>query len=461
MDILAQIILATALAVGSAIGLLIVAAVARQFLYVGKPNEVLIFSGRQRQLADGRSIGYREVVGGGWRLRIPVLEKVERMDLSTLPIDIKVTAAYSRGGIPLNVHAVANVKVTSDRRRMNNAIERFLGRDTAEVRQVAKETLEGHLRGVLATLTPEEVNEDRLKFAGALVDEAEEDFEKLGLQLDTLKIQNVFDDAMYLDSIGRRRIAEVVRDAEMAESTALAEAQEVEADSRQTGDVASETAQAEIVMAQNSLRQLRAELEATARTEEEQAEAAAMRARAEAEAELQTVRKQLEELRLMADVVLPAEAARRAEALRAQGDAARIEESGRAMAAVLEMMTQAWLRAGPDARDIFLIQQLDEVLRQVVERVHGLEIDEVVLLDNGDGQALPKHVASFPAMVRSVLDELRLSTGVDVTGILSGASSGDPDQQRAALSTLSGQGLQRALSDHSPAPSAPAPQESN
>ena len=110
--------------------------------------------------------------------------------------------------------AVANVKISSDPKLIGNAIERFMGRDPIEIQRVAKETLEGHLRGVLATLTPEEVNEDRLKFANALVAEAEEDFVKLGLHLDTLKIQNVADPVNYLESIGRKRIAEVIRDAE-------------------------------------------------------------------------------------------------------------------------------------------------------------------------------------------------------------------------------------------------------
>ena len=81
------------------------------------------------------------------------------------------------------------------------------------------------------------------------------------------------------------------------------------------------------------------------------------------------------------------------------------------------MLTEAWIRAGKDAEDIFLIQQLEDVLKTVVTRVNGMEINEVVLLDGGDGQALPNHIASFPAMVRQVLQELHSTTGVDVTGI--------------------------------------------
>jgi flotillin len=428
-ELLLQLTGALCTGLGIAAGVMVVITILKQFLIIGRPNELLVFSGAKRTLADGTEVGYRELIGGGRAFRIPVLEKVESMELSSLPVDVNVTNAYSKGGIPLAVHAVANVKVSADPIVVKNAVERFLGRDKSEIRRVAKETLEGHLRGVLATLTPEEVNEDRLKFANALVDEAEDDFKRLGLQLDTLKIQNVSDEVKYLDSIGRKRIAEVVRDAEIAESNAKAEAQRSEADSRQLGEVAVQAAQTTIVQAENALRQLRAQLEAEARAEEEKALAAAAQARAEAESALQETRQKLEQLRLQADVVLPAEAAREASKLRARGDAAAIEESGRAQAQVLQMLTDAWLRAGRDAKDIFLIQQVEQVIRLVAERVNTLSVQDVTLLDGGDGQALPRHVASFPATVRAVLEEVRASTGVDVVGILSGPRAAAPSSE--------------------------------
>ncbi|NOY24846.1 MAG: flotillin family protein [Oligoflexia bacterium] len=413
-----------AVCAGLGLGLfvLIVVGIARQFLRIGRPNEVIVFSGRQRKLADGSDIGYRELLGGGWSFMIPILEKADRMDLTCIPIEIAIQNAYSKGGIPLTVHAVANVKVSSDPRRIKNAIERFMGRDPAEIKRVAKETLEGHLRGVLATLTPEEVNEDRLKFAGALVAEVDEDFAKLGLHLDTLKIQNVMDDVNYLDSIGRQRIAEVIRDAEIAESNAMAEAQSVEADARQRGEVALQNAQSAIIQLKNHLRELRGRLNADAKSADERTSAAARQATAEAEKDLQEIRRRLETLRLQANVVLPAEAERQAQALRARGNAASIEQSGRAMADVLQMMTDAWLGAGPDAKDIFLIQQLETVLQTVVERVNDIEIDQVTLLDNGDGESVARWVAGFPAIVRQVLAEMKTTTGIDVAGTLAGSA---------------------------------------
>ncbi|MFZ5477784.1 MAG: flotillin family protein [Myxococcota bacterium] len=404
-------------AAGVAFALLLLVAFVRMFLFICRPNEVLIFSGRKRALADGTEVGYR-VVFGGRAVRIPIIERVDAMDLSAIPLDLHVANAYSKGGIPLNVHAIANVKVSSDARIIMNAVERFLGRDPNEIKRVAKESLEGHLRGVLARLTPEEVNEDRLKFANALVDEADDDLKKLGLQLDTLRVLNVYDDVKYLDSIGRERIANVLMVADMAESSAKSEAEQAEAKAHQDGQIAVEQAEARVAQKQNELRRIKAELEATAKSEEERTAQVAAEARAAAEQELQEIRKKLEQTRLLAEVILPAQAAQKAEALRARGQAAAIAENGKALGEALQILTSTWQKAGPDARDIYLIQQLEQVLGTVVERVNAVEIGEVTVLDRGDGKALAAYLAGYPAMVNEVLAELRKSTGVDVTATL-------------------------------------------
>jgi flotillin len=310
------------------------------------------------------------------------------------------------------------VKVSSDRKVIGNAIERFLGRDPNEIARVAKESLEGHLRGVLANLTPEEVNEDRLKFATALVDEASNDFNKLGLQLDTLKIQNVSDEANYLASIGRPRIAMVLRDAEMAESFAKSEAQQKQAEAKKSGEVAIQEGGTAIAQKENELRRLKAELEAKARVAEETAIQAAQQARMEAEKKLQMARKKLEETRLLAETVLPAQAQEEAAAYKARGDAATIEENGKALAEVLHLLSEVWIEAGPAARDIFLMQKVDGLLATVVNKVKDLRIRQTQIIDGGDGEALARHIASYPATVRQVLDEIGEITGVNVRQLL-------------------------------------------
>lgn len=408
--------------------LLITIWVVKSFVHICKPNEVLIFSGRKRIAEDGREVGFR-VVQGGRALRIPIIETVERMDMSIISVQMGVQGAYSEGGIPLSMHAIANIKLSSDPRYLGNAIERFLGHGRAEIARVGKETLEGHLRGVVATMTPEEVNEDRLKFANVLREEAEDDLQKLGLQLDTLKIQHVTDDVNYMDSIGRKRIAEILRAAEVAESDAVRSAEEAEAVARARGEVAQTRARANVQRKQNELRQIRAELEAEAASEEERALAAAQEARAMAEKQLQEIRGELEQLRLAADVTIPAEVDRQVRELHAAGGAATIAADGEAMARSLDHIAEAWRASGGKAMDMYVLQHLDEIFSRVTEAARKLEVREVNLVDGGDGRTLPAYAGAYPATVAKLLEQVTSTLGVDISRVITGsaASNGIPE----------------------------------
>ncbi|MCE2447002.1 MAG: hypothetical protein J4F35_01020, partial [Candidatus Latescibacteria bacterium] len=96
-----------------AVLLVVVIFIVRLNLFICQPNEVIIFSGRKRQTADGRAVGYR-VIKGGRAFRIPLLEKVDRLDLRTIPLEVSITNAYSKGGIPLSVQGIANIKIAGD-----------------------------------------------------------------------------------------------------------------------------------------------------------------------------------------------------------------------------------------------------------------------------------------------------------------------------------------------------------
>ncbi|MDX2092837.1 MAG: SPFH domain-containing protein [Kofleriaceae bacterium] len=409
--------------VGAGVGvLLLLIFLYRYLLRICRPNEILIFSGRKHRALDGRTVGYR-VVFGGRGMRIPVVETVHEMDVSLISVPMQVQGAYSEGGIPLNVHAIANVKVSTNPRFVGNAIERFLGMHRNEIARVVKETLEGHLRGVCASLTPEEINQDRLKFARQLEQSAGPDLEKLGLELDVLKIQHIADDRNYLESIGRQRIAEILRTAEVAESDAVRAAEQAEAAARARGEVAMTNAQAAVQRKQNELRQIKAEVDAEARSEEVRAEAAGQQAKAEADLELQKMRGELEQLRLEAEVTIPAEVEAQVRELFAAGQAATIAANGEAMAASLDEVSKAWRDSGGKAMDMFVLQNLDVIFGDVAKAAQRVKVGEVNLIDGGDGQTIPAYAASYPATMGKLLDEVNKTLGVDIAKVITGNSA--------------------------------------
>lgn len=435
---------------GAAVLLLLMILLIKNFLYLCRPNEILIFTGRKR-VFDGVDHGPLIIMGKGLRdqpaqfagggrgraWRIPIIERVDRMQVSTISTDIAVQNAYSKGNIPLQIHAVANVKIHNNPDLIRNAVERFLGRAEQEIRLVAQQTLEGALREVLAQMTPEEVNEDRLQFAEHLMKAARDDLDKLGLQLDTLKIQSVSDATGYLDSLGRPKIAAALRDAENAENQAKQETTQAQAEADRRAATAKAEAETSILRERNEFQRVRAELDGKARAVEEEAAAAALTARAEAEKELQEVRKQLEHLRLQAEVVIPAEVQQQAEAIRAKGAAAPTIENGKAVVEVLDATAAAWRSMGDQAREIYVIQHLDEIVKTVVTKMEGIRVEEVSVLDPGDGSGLSSYAAAYPQTVAAILQALSATTGIDVPAILNEGAKRSTHQNGKPLSPKS------------------------
>lgn len=395
-----------------------IALIIKNLYYICQPSEVLIFAGDRRTVGDDRKVGYR-LVKGGSSIRKPLLEKTFRMELTNMIIELRVTNAYSKGGIPLQVDGVANIKIAGEEPTIHNAIERLLGKSREEVEKIARETLEGNLRGVLASLTPEQVNEDKMAFVRNLLDEAEDDLEQLGLILDNLQIQNISDDVSYLNSIGRKQRADLLRDARIAEAEAKAQSALQSAENLKRTSlrqiearIATTRADAERRL-QNALSQRRATVS------EAEAEIAAEVARTEAELAVQRERRNQVEQQLQADVIAPAVAACQKAQAQAKGDAASIVEDGRARAEGIRELAETWTAAGDNAREIFLFQKLEALLTNLVATVPEVAVEKVTVIDPGKGGSATK-IAAF-------MEQLRQTTGLDLTNPLGNVNGGNQD----------------------------------
>jgi flotillin len=386
------------------------ALVVRNLYYICQPSEVIIFAGSRQQTPTGRQVGYR-LVKGGSSIRVPLLERALRMDLTNMIIDLRVTNAYSKGGIPLKVEGVANIKIAGEEPTIHNAIERLLGKDRKEIEQMAKETLEGNLRGVLASLTPEQVNEDKIAFAKSLLEEAEDDLEKLGLVLDTLQIQNISDDVRYLNSIGRKQQADLLRDARIAEAQAHAESAIQTAETQKNTRLRQLDRDIGIAEADAQRRIQDALTNRDAVVAEAEAEIISELARIKAEVPVQQERIKQVKQQLQADVIAPAEADSKRAIASAKGDAAQIIEDGKALAEGTQKLAESWLAGGSNARDIFLLQKLDILLQTLSTTVPTVEVQKVTVVDADNG--------SLGTKAAAMLEQLKQTTGIDIARSLS------------------------------------------
>jgi len=396
---------------------LIILAFTKANLRICHPNEILVFSGKQRRLKDGTVVGYR-VIKGGRGLKIPIVESVTRLPLTTIPIDLELTGALSKGIIPINIQAMATVKIAgTEDEGLSNALERFLGKNLTDISQVAKENIEGSLRGVLATLTPEEANSNRLEFSEKVVQEARSDLKRLGLVLDTFKIKHLSDNEGYLDAIGRRKNAEVRRDARITEANAEAEARLVAAEAKKKGNVAEAEADIVIVEAENRLKVRKADLAVEANSAEARAKVAGDIARTEEEQRLEQQRVVVNKRKYEAEVIVPARAEKEAKELKAIGEAARIAEDGKATAEAVKMLREQWEKE--DTRELFLIQQLPDILDKVTRVVaDNLSIEKVTIVDSGDGQGMPGYVKGVTGSIVAIFEQIKNATGLDIPDLL-------------------------------------------
>lgn len=166
------------------------------------PSLAAVVSGRKHAVArdgqDGKGeqihIGFRVVRGGSF-FQVPVLERVDYLSLEVIPIALAIKKAYTKEGVPVTVEAVANVKIDSSQESLISAAERFLGMSPEKIKDLIFQTLEGHLRAILGTLTVEEINNNRQAFGQKVTDEAAVDLKRMGVAIDAIVIQTINDES--------------------------------------------------------------------------------------------------------------------------------------------------------------------------------------------------------------------------------------------------------------------------
>jgi flotillin len=210
-----------------------------RFLYkkVG-PDEALIVYGRKKligsKVRDDKGVveGFRIIRGGGtfvW----PAWEQSRILSLRMMTLDIDLQHVYTSQGIPINVKAVAQVKVRGDVEHIRKAAEGFLGVPPEHVRSTIQETVAGHLRGIIGTLTLEELYRDQKRFQEKVRDEAHFDLEGMGFEFKSFVFQAIQDAEGYLDSLGQPKIQEALKNARIATAVSDRDAKIEEETARQ------------------------------------------------------------------------------------------------------------------------------------------------------------------------------------------------------------------------------------
>lgn len=187
------------------------------------PDEALIVTGSflgSKNVHTDDSGNRIKIIRGGGTFVFPVFQQSEPLSLLSSKLEVTTPEVYTEQGVPVMADGTAIIKIGGSISEIATAAEQFLGKSKEDRENEAKEVLEGHLRSILGSMTVEEIYKNRDKFSQEVQRVATQDLAKMGLVIVSFTIKDVRDKNGYLDSLGKPRIAQVKRDADIATSEA-------------------------------------------------------------------------------------------------------------------------------------------------------------------------------------------------------------------------------------------------
>src|SRR4051812_26207576 len=187
------------------------------------PDEALIVTGSylgRKNVHTDESGNRIKIIRGGGTFVLPVFQQAEPLSLLSSKLEVSTPEVYTEQGVPVMADGVAIIKIGGSIGEIATAAEQFLGKETEDRENEAREVLEGHLRSILGSMTVEEIYKNRDKFSQEVQRVASQDLAKMGLIIVSFTIKDVRDKNGYLDSLGKPRIAQVKRDADIATAEA-------------------------------------------------------------------------------------------------------------------------------------------------------------------------------------------------------------------------------------------------
>ena len=382
------------------------------------PDRILVVFGRT---GGGKVAGSSKCVHGGGVFVWPIVQAYEFLDLTPIPIDIRLEGALSQQNIRVNTPSTFTVGVSTEPGVMQNAAERLLGLSLPQIQELAKDIIFGQMRVVIATMPIEEINADRDKLIDNITNGVEVELTKVGLRLINVNIQDITDESGYIDALGQEAAARAINDAKIKVAQQQRDGEIGKAKAEQDQRIQVAAAQATATEGENEAKVTVAKSDAMRREAEAEAErkgtaaervktAAAQQEAYTAEEMAERERAKREEATQYANIVVPAEIEKQRIATLAEAEAekTRRERKGEAdgIRSVMEAEAagvQAQLTAKADgfknlitatdgnhdfASLMMVIEQLPELIAEQVKAVQGLNIDKVTVWDgggNGDG----------------------------------------------------------------------------
>ncbi len=381
-------------------------------------NKVLAIFGK---VGSGKSV---KCYHGGGAFVWPLIQDSKFIELTPMTINIPLKGALSFQNIRINVPSTFTIAIDITPEAMNNASVRLLELDSKEIENMASEIIFGQLRLTVASLTIEQINQDREKFLLAMRNNIAPELKKIGLTLINVNITDITDESGYIESIGKK-----------AASTAINQAKVDVAEEEKKGDIGAAGAEkerrvqvaefnADAVKGENESNAQVADYNATLAEKEAEADKKGKVAQQKAAAEIQQAKAEAETKRLEAEEIVPKEIGKRKIEIDADAEAEKKRREARGNAdAIIAVKTaeaegikkvlnskaegynklvSSCSNNAKDAATMLLVEKLEEVVKLQVEAIKNIKIDKVTVWDSGNGEKGSSTANFLSSLVKSL-----------------------------------------------------------
>lgn len=382
------------------------------------PDTAYIISGLRKKTIIGKS-----------SIKIPYLERLDKLSLKLIPIDVKTSSSVPTADyINIQVDAAVNIKISSEKEKLKLAAENFLNQDTTYIAQVAREVLEGNMREIVGRMRLEEMVGDRQKFAELVKENADPDLAAMGLDVVSFNVQNFTDSNGVIDDLGIDNISQIKKKAAIAKAEAEKEIAVAKAAADKQANDAKINAEREIAIKNNELEIQKSDLQKTADTKRAEADAAYEIQKEEqrktievtaAEANIAKEEKSIELKRKEAEVMeqsLDAEIRKKAEAERfarqQKAEADLFERQKEAEAKKFEMEKEAEAQKARAEADRFSKEQ--EALG--IQKVGEAEAEAIRAKGLAEAEAMEKRAQAYQKYNNAAMAEMLIKVLPDIAG---------------------------------------------
>ncbi len=363
--------------------------------------------------------GSAKCVHGGGVFVWPIIQDYAYLNLTPISIEANLTNALSRQNIRVDVPCRFTVGISTEPDSMNNAAERLLGLSANDIQDMARDILFGQLRLVIASMSIEELNQDRDAFQENIKKNVEIELKKIGLKLINVNITDIKDESGYIEALGQEAAATAINAAKVKVAEQEMKGETGKADFQKETRVRTSAANAAAVAGENEAKIAIANSEAMRREKEAEAQRKAVAAEKVAEAKAleeaysaqklaELARAERERSTQQANVIVPQEVEKQRKIIEAQAEAeqkrvnaqgeadaifAKMEAEAKGLYEVLTKQAQGYDKmiqaAGGDATKAYtllLLEKLPELVKTQVDAIKNINIDKVTVWDNGSGQ---------------------------------------------------------------------------